>query len=269
MKGAPILGTRSSQLVESSSPSRLNNQSQTRSNGNVGETAHGKQKTKKAKSTDGKQKKKTKKTIKEQENTWNTPNTSSTGVIDLCDSFSDDINSVNKKSSTANFIDLDALTDSQCDDTNETIEILNQSNNSNSQGTAGRSAKRYITRQTPMHTCEVFNCGAVFSSEGALKHHENLFKHSPCNPCLKIVDCKVSPDTHCFMCPKCDKEFQVMFFMILLLKPILNCYHYAPASIDTVFGLSFCLQKLLHSFLMVSDSTFIFTYIFLGVKPFL
>lgn len=57
------------------------------------------------------------------------------------------------------------------------------------------------------YTCSVLNCEAVFTSEGGLGQHMNLFQHSPCNPRLKAIDCKLSPDFLCYLCPGCDREF--------------------------------------------------------------
>lgn len=70
--------------------------------------------------------------------------------------------------------------------------LINFSNNSNT---------------TEGYSCTVLHCEATFTSEGALGQHMNLFQHSPCNPRLRAVDCKLSPDILCYCCPDCDREF--------------------------------------------------------------
>ncbi|XP_052774975.1 E3 SUMO-protein ligase ZNF451-like [Mya arenaria] len=60
--------------------------------------------------------------------------------------------------------------------------------------------------------CPVLNCEAKFSSETSLGHHMNLFQHSPCNPFLKLKDCKqmvAEPLLH--MCPECNATFKTEY----------------------------------------------------------
>ena len=43
--------------------------------------------------------------------------------------------------------------------------------------------------------CPVLYCGGHFTSDIVLRHHMNTFQHSPCNPFLKLLNCKQeSPD---------------------------------------------------------------------------
>lgn len=88
---------------------------------------------------------------------------------------------------------------------NNEISVNNTSNNSDSS-----ISLEFVEDGQPgaNKVCTVLNCEAEFSSEGRLGQHMNLFQHSPCHPCRKVTDCKLSPDPLCFMCPKCDREFQ-------------------------------------------------------------
>ncbi|KAH3831735.1 uncharacterized protein LOC127877871 isoform X2 [Dreissena polymorpha] len=67
----------------------------------------------------------------------------------------------------------------------------------------GKNKKKTRSRWS----CRILNCEATFSDEIILAHHMNLFQHSPCNPCIRTLDCKLLPDPLGYVCPECDKNF--------------------------------------------------------------
>lgn len=74
------------------------------------------------------------------------------------------------------------------------------------------SDTRYITASTSgvseQLVCTVINCSAHFSSKASLQHHYTQFKHSPCNPILLNKNSCLAKTPLCYICPKCDREFQ-------------------------------------------------------------
>ncbi|XP_053380506.1 uncharacterized protein LOC123559910 [Mercenaria mercenaria] len=105
-------------------------------------------------------------------------------------------------------INLDSsldLTIPENDSTNGRI-ALDTSNNSTPN--ASSSSVTSTSSETDKKiVCSVLNCAAEFSSLMHLENHIELFKHSPCNPCLLARNCKLSHIPICYMCPGCDLEF--------------------------------------------------------------
>ncbi|XP_060551929.1 uncharacterized protein LOC132713376 [Ruditapes philippinarum] len=86
------------------------------------------------------------------------------------------------------------------------VTILDISNNSTPSDS--NSTINSITTETDSKlVCTILNCAAEFSSVSGLENHMELFKHSPCNPCLLTKDCRLADSPLCFMCPECDLEF--------------------------------------------------------------
>lgn len=108
-------------------------------------------------------------------------------------------------------IDLDSSSDYELDlntplhDTVD-VEVFNTSNNSSPNTSATLTISGSSVTEEK-YVCSVLNCAAQFSSELRLDDHMQLFKHSPCNPCLLARNCILSSVPVCYMCPDCDIEF--------------------------------------------------------------